>query len=134
VHRGSLGNVLLLERRIKGYRLVATCEQGLLELDVSHLPDHLVEVATVRLSSGFGVVGRVDGGAFAVTSGKVKPWGLVDLSPALLVGSPNESILDLPRALAHADLDEPTETSAPPAADPDAAADDDDGDDVPATD
>lgn len=110
VHRGSLGNILLLERRIKGYRLVATCEQGLLELDVSHLPDHLVEVAQVRLSSGFGVVGRVDGGAFAVTSGIVKPWGLVDLGPALLVGSPNESILDLPRALAGVDLDEPEPT------------------------
>jgi hypothetical protein len=110
IHRGSLGNILLLERRILGYRLVATCERGLLELDVSHLPDRLIEVASVPLSSGFGVVGRVDGGAFAVTSGKVKPWGLVDLNPAMLIGSPNESILDLPRALAGIDLDDDGDT------------------------
>ena len=127
IHRGSLGNIHLLERRILGYRLVATCEHGLLELDVSHLPDRLIETASVTLSSGFGVVGRVDGGAFAVTSGKVKPWGLIDLSPALLVGSPNESILDLPRALAPTDLDdEPTESTEAPAAD----ADDDDAADA----
>lgn len=107
VHRGSLGNILLLERRILGYRLVATCEHGLLELDVSHLPDRLIERAKVPLESGFGVVGRVDGGAFAVTSGKVKPWGLIDLKPAMLIGSPNESILDLPRALGQVVEDEP---------------------------
>ncbi|HVV82696.1 MAG TPA: hypothetical protein VHE35_06430 [Kofleriaceae bacterium] len=112
IHRASLGNVLLLERRIKGYRLVATCEQGLVELDCSHLPEKLVELAQVPLSSGFGVVGRVDSGAFAVTSGKVKPWGLVDLSPAMLVGSPNESILDLPRALASVDLDDEADVPA----------------------
>jgi len=100
VYRSPLGNVLLLERRILGYRLVATCEGGLIEIDTSHLPDELVESARVPLTSGFGVVGRVDGQGFAVTSGKVAPWGLVDLSPAMLVGSPNESIMDLPRALA----------------------------------
>ena len=100
VYRSSLGNVLLLERRILGYRLVATCERGLIELDTSHLPETVVESNRVPLESGFGVVGRVDGQGFAVTSGKVQPWGLVDLSPALLVGSPNESIMDLPRALA----------------------------------
>ena len=105
IHRVSLGNVLMLERRIVGYRLVATCEHGLVELDVSHLPDRLIEVAKVPLDSGFGVVGRVDGGAFAVTSGKVQPWGLIDLAPAMLIGSPNESILDLPRALARPESD-----------------------------
>jgi hypothetical protein len=99
VFRSGLGNVLLLERRVLQYRLVLTCERGLVEIDVSHLPDLVIETARVPLRSGFGVVGRIDGGAFAVTTGKLEPWGLTDMSPALLVGSPTESLLDLPRAL-----------------------------------
>ena len=51
------------------------------------------------MQSGFGVVGRIDGGAFAVTAGRVEPWGLSDVSPAMLVGSPNQTLLDLPRTL-----------------------------------
>jgi hypothetical protein len=99
-----MGNVLLIERRVLGYRLVLTCERGLVEIDVSHLPDLVIETARVPMRSGFGVVGRIDGGAFAVTAGKVEPWGLSDVSPAMLVGSPNETILDLPRTLrAHPD-------------------------------
>ncbi len=104
VFRASMGNVLLIERRVLGYRLVLTCERGLVEIDVSHLPDLVIETARVPMRSGFGVVGRIDGGAFAVTAGKVEPWGLSDVSPAMLVGSPNETILDLPRTLrAHPD-------------------------------
>lgn len=99
VFTSELGNVVLLERRVLGYRLVLTCEQGLIEIDVSHLPDLVVETARVPMKSGFGVVGRIDGGAFAVTAGKIEPWGLSDVGPAMLVGSPNESILDLPRTL-----------------------------------
>jgi hypothetical protein len=99
VFRSQLGNVLLLERRVLQYRLVLTCERGLLELDLSHLPDLVIETARVPLRSGFGVVGRIEGGAFAVTAGKLEPWGLTDMRPALLVGSPAESLLDLPRAL-----------------------------------
>jgi hypothetical protein len=98
VFLSELGNILMLERRVLKYRLVLTCERGLLEVDVSQLPA-CTEVAKVPLASGFGVVGRVDGGAFAVTSGRVEPWGLSDVKPALLVGSPNETLLDLARAL-----------------------------------
>ena len=104
VFRSTMGNILLVERRVLGYRLVLTCERGLVEIDVSHLPDLVIETARVPMKSGFGVVGRIDGGAFAVTAGKVEPWGLSEVSPAMLVGSPNETILDLPRTLrAHPD-------------------------------
>jgi hypothetical protein len=99
VFKSDLGNVVLLERRVLNYRLVLTCERGLIELDVSHLPDLVIETGRVPLASGFGVVGRIDGGAFAVTAGMVEPWGLTNMSPAMLVGSPTESLLDLPRTL-----------------------------------
>ena len=99
VFNSELGNILLCERRVLNYRLVLTCEQGLVEIDVSHLPDLVIETARVPMRSGFGVVGRIDGGAFAVTSGTVEPWGLTNMSPAMLVGSPTESLLELPRTL-----------------------------------
>jgi hypothetical protein len=99
VFRSDFGNVLLLERRVLQHRLVLTCERGLIELDLSHLPDLVIETARVPLRSGFGVVGRLEGGAFAVTTGKLEPWGLTEMRPALLVGSPTESLLDLPRTL-----------------------------------
>jgi len=119
VFRSSMGNILLVERRVLNYRLVLTCEHGLMEIDVSHLPDLVIETARVPMKSGLGVVGRVDGGAFAVTSGKVEPWGLSELSPALLVGSPNESILDLPRTLRAMNLDtEEVEKQDAPDTDP----------------
>ncbi len=99
VFTAGLGNVLLLERRVLNYRLVLTCERGLIEIDVSGLPELVIESARVPMRSGFGVVGRIDGGAFAVTSGTVEPWGLTNMSPAMLVGSPTESLLELPRTL-----------------------------------
>lgn len=99
VFNSELGNILLTERRVLNYRLVLTCEQGLVEIDVSHLPDLVIETARVPMRSGFGVVGRIDNGAFAVTSGTVEPWGLTNMSPAMLVGSPTESLLELPRTL-----------------------------------
>ncbi len=95
----ELGNILLVERRVLQYRLVITCERGLIEIDVSHLPELVIETARVPMRSGFGVVGRIDNGAFAVTSGTVEPWGLTNMSPAMLVGSPTESLLELPKTL-----------------------------------
>lgn len=99
VFTSEMGNVLLVERRVLQYRLVLTCERGLIEIDVSHLPDLVIETARVPMRSGFGVVGRIDGGAFAVTAGTIEPWGLTNMSPAMLVGSPTESLLDLPKTL-----------------------------------
>jgi hypothetical protein len=100
VYRSPFGNILMLERRILNYRLVLTCERGLVELDVSGLPEVTAETAHVQVEPGIGIVGRIDGEGFAVTRGRVEPWGLADVTPAVLVGSPNQSILDLPAALA----------------------------------
>jgi hypothetical protein len=102
---GDMGNILLVERRVLQYRLVLTCERGLVEIDVSHLPDLVIETARVPMRSGFGVVGRIDNGAFAVTAGTIEPWGLTNMSPAMLVGSPTDSLLDLPRTLRAMPLD-----------------------------
>jgi hypothetical protein len=105
VFRSEMGNVVLVERRVLQYRLVLTCERGLIEIDVSHLPDLVIETARVPMKSGFGVVGRIDHGAFAVTVGTIEPWGLTNMSPAMLVGSPTESLLDLPKTLRAMPLD-----------------------------
>jgi hypothetical protein len=99
VFEAPLGNILLLERRVLADRLVLTCTRGLVEVDVSDLPE--VRLSTqVELRSGFGVVGRIDGGAFAVTVGTVEEWGLVNVAPALLVGAEGETLADLARSLA----------------------------------
>ncbi|HEU0032348.1 MAG TPA: hypothetical protein VFQ53_17070 [Kofleriaceae bacterium] len=105
VFTSTMGNILLVERRVLQYRLVLTCERGLVEIDVSHLPELVIETARVPMRSGFGVVGRIDGGAFAVTAGTIEPWGLTNMSPAMLVGSPTESLLDLPKTLRAMPLD-----------------------------
>ena len=99
VFTSELGNILLVERRVLHYRIVLTCEHGLLEIDISHLPDLVIETARVPMRSGFGVVGRIDNGAFAVTVGTIEPWGLTNMGPATLVGSPIPSLLELPRML-----------------------------------
>jgi hypothetical protein len=99
VFRSELGNIVMLERRVLDETLVLTCERGLVEVDVSGLPDHVRELARVEVDSGLGVVGRIAGGAFAITRGRVEPWGLADVMPAQLVGSPNQGLRDLPAAL-----------------------------------
>src|ERR1041384_4076259 len=97
VFTSDMGNILLVERRVLHYRIVLTCERGLIEIDISHLPDLVIETARVPLRSGFGVVGRIDNGAFAVTVGTIESWGLTNMNPAMLVGSPIPSLLDPPR-------------------------------------
>lgn len=99
VFESPFGNVLLLERRVMGERLVMSCERGLVEVDVSQVP-HVVETAHARTNGSMAVVGRVDGGEFAVTSGKPQPWGLEDMRPALLIGSEGQTLADLGLALA----------------------------------
>jgi hypothetical protein len=105
VFESCLGNVLLIERRVLNYRLVLTCERGLIEIDVSGLPESVTECAHVQLDPGLAVVGRITDGAFAVTSGDVEPWGLANVSPAQLIGGPNETLLELPAALANSGLE-----------------------------
>ena len=99
VFTSEMGNILLVERRVLHYRIVLTCERGLVEIDISHLPDLVIETARVPMRSGFGVVGRIDNGAFAVTVGTIESWGLTNMSPAMLVGSPIASLLELPKML-----------------------------------
>jgi len=99
VFASDLGNILLVERRVLHYRIVLTCERGLIEIDISHLPDLVIETARVPMQSGFGVVGRIDNGAFAVTVGTIESWGLTNMGPAMLVGSSIPSLLELPRML-----------------------------------
>lgn len=100
VYRSSLGNILMVERRVLNYSVVLTCERGLVEIDISGLPDEVREADTVQIEPGLGVLGRIDGGAFAVTRGVVEPWGLAELTPALLIGAPNQTLADLKGALA----------------------------------
>jgi len=99
VFTSDLGNILLVERRVLHYRIVLTCERGLIEIDISHLPDLVIETARAPMRSGFGVVGRIDNGAFAVTVGTIESWGLTNMNAATLVGSPIASLLELPRML-----------------------------------
>ncbi|HTE52076.1 MAG TPA: hypothetical protein VK698_14585 [Kofleriaceae bacterium] len=100
VYRSGHGSILMLERRVVNESLVVTCERGLVELDLSHLPGDARELSVVQVEPGLGVVGRTDGGAFAVTRGRVEPWGLADVMPALLIAAPNQRLSDLPAALA----------------------------------
>jgi hypothetical protein len=98
VFESPLGNVLLLERRVLGERLVLSCERGLVEVDVSEVP-RVVERARATTNGSMAVVGRIDGGAFAVTSGQPQPWGLDEMRPALLIGGEGASLVDLGHAL-----------------------------------
>jgi len=120
VFTSELGNILLVERRVLHYRIVLTCERGLIEIDISHLPDLVIETARVPMRSGFGVVGRIDNGAFAVTVGTIESWGLTNMSPAMLVGSPIASLLELPRMLKAM----PDDTGLEPSPSPHRASDD----------
>lgn len=101
IYRSPLGNLLMLERRIIGDRLVLTCEHGLVELSVESMPA-VREIGKVPMEIGFGVVGRVEGSAFAVTQGKPQPWGLDEIRPAVLIGAEGGSLAALGRALAEA--------------------------------
>jgi hypothetical protein len=98
VFESPLGNILLIERRVMHDRLVLSCEGGLVEVDVSQVP-RVVERARATTNGSMAVVGRIDGGAFAVTSGTPQPWGLDELRPALLVGGEGGTLVDLGKAL-----------------------------------
>lgn len=95
VYRSTMGNILMVERRALNCSLVITCEGGLIELDISGLPDEVYESAHLEVAPGVGVLGRIDGSAFAVTRGRVEPWGLADVTPALLLGAPTGALATL---------------------------------------
>ncbi len=99
VFESPLGNILLIERRVMHDRLVLSCAEGLVEVDLADVPD-VSEQARATTNGSMAVVGRIDGGAFAVTSGTPQPWGFDDLRPALLIGGEGATLADLGRALA----------------------------------
>ena len=101
VYTSPLGNVVMLERRIVGSRLALSCERGLIEIDVEALPA-VRETVRAPLAGGFAVVGRVGGGAFAVTTGKPQPWGLDGIVPARLIGAKGSTLIDLAQSVAAA--------------------------------
>ena len=98
VFRSTLGNILLVERRAMKDRLALTCEQGLIEVDLSRLP-WVEPRLKIEGLTGFGVIGRVDGGGFAVTVGTPQPWGLESPKPALLVGATGDTLVELADSL-----------------------------------
>jgi hypothetical protein len=98
VFTSPLGNLLMLERRVTNQRLVLSCQRGLVELDVSWLPD-VAEVARTPTDGTLAVLGRMEGGGFVVTSGRPEAWGLADVRPASLVRSSGASLLELGRAV-----------------------------------
>ncbi len=99
VYESPLGNILLLERRVLNETLLLSCEHGIIEIDVSDLPG-TKERTRVPTNGSMAVVGRIDGGSFAVTTGKPEPWGLDEMRAALLVGGEGGTLVDLGRALA----------------------------------
>jgi len=80
VFTSGLGNILLVERRVLHYRIVLTCERGLLEDRHQPPPRPGDRDRPGADALGFGVVGRIDNGAFAVTVGTIEPWGLTNLA------------------------------------------------------
>lgn len=94
IYTSPLGNVLMLERRLLFDQLVLSCQEGLVEVDVYDLP-RVSESGRFSLAGGWAVVGRISGGAFAVTQGKPMDWGFEALRPATLVGSEGCSFMEL---------------------------------------
>ncbi|MCA9667875.1 MAG: hypothetical protein KC503_19890 [Myxococcales bacterium] len=99
VFTSPLGNILLLERRLCGKRLMLSCQRGLVEVALDDLP-RVHEVGRIDSVAGHAVVGRVSAdGAYAVARGVPTDWGLDELTPATLVRPRGESLEELARAL-----------------------------------
>jgi len=96
--KSPLGNVLMIERRIVLQRLVLSCIDGLVEVDLSDL-SRVKETGRMRTRSGHAVVGRISREAFAVTRGLPMDWGFDALEPAMLVGTKGCSFPKLCQAL-----------------------------------
>ena len=112
IYAAPFGNILLVERRVVKDRLVLACEHGLVEVEVADLP-RVQERARLPLwippppsDNPFAddeqpevvcpaVLGRVDREAFVLTHGHAQPWGLRDLAPAEVWGSPTGELNDI---------------------------------------
>ena len=100
IYSSSLGNLLMLERRLSGSRLVLSCQRGLVEVQLTDPPYVTEETNLLEIGGDLAVVGRIRDGAFAVTSGTPMEWGYDDLRPAKLVGSRGCSFRQLKKLLA----------------------------------
>jgi hypothetical protein len=112
IYAAPFGNILLVERRVVRDRLVLSCEHGLVELALHELPQ-VHERARLPLwippppsDNPFSeeeppevvcpaVLGRMDNEAFVLTHGHAQPWGLRDLAPAEVWGSPSGELNDI---------------------------------------
>lgn len=94
IYTSPLGNLLMLERRLLYDQLVLSCQEGLIEVDLYDLPA-VHESGRFSIRGGYAVVGRITGGAYAVTRGTPMDWGLDNLRPATLVGSDGCSFMEL---------------------------------------
>ena len=98
VFTSDFGNILMVERRAKGGRLVLSCQRGLVEVDLNNLPQ-VKAVHTIELGGGYAVLGRITDGAFAVSRGVARDWGFDELGPATLLGSRGGTLKDLGKLL-----------------------------------
>jgi len=117
VFQSSLGNILLVERRVVEGRLTLSCERGLVEVDVSDLPAvrerarlpfllppkdedawddlDLHEESRAEHTVCPAVLGRLGEEAFVLTRGVPEPWGLRDLRPAELWAAPTGDLREI---------------------------------------
>lgn len=100
VFESPLGNLLLLERRVVSDRLFLTCEDGLVDVDVSLFPWVMERARATIVDPGFAVVGRSEDGSFAVTWGEPRPWGIDEIGPVELVRATGGTLSALADALA----------------------------------
>ncbi len=98
IYNSPLGNVLMLEHRLLYDQLVLSCQDGLVELDLYELPK-VHESGRSSIRGGFGILGRITGGGFAVARGAPMDWGLDNMQPAVLVGSDGCSFQELCKLL-----------------------------------
>ena len=98
IYQSPLGNILMLERRVLGGRLFLSCEQGLIEVDLTDLP-RVHELGQLKTTRHCGVVGRVSHGAFSIVRGEPTEWGFSVLGPATLIGTEEGSLAELSAAL-----------------------------------
>lgn len=99
VFESPLGNILLLERRVVSDRLVLTCEEGLVDVDVSLFPWVMERARATLVHPGFAVLGRTEDGGFAVSWGEAQPWGIDEIGPAELVRAAGGTLAALAEAL-----------------------------------
>ena len=115
IYAAPFGNILLVERRVVKDRLVLSCERGLVEIELGDLPkvyerarlpiatppppsedDWMTDDGTegIQVESP-AILGRMEREAFVLTRGFAQPWGLRDLAPAEVWGSPTGELADI---------------------------------------